>query len=963
MRHKIIIACLLTCCFGTISGCSLDEVFNLDVSKNACKGVKSLEIYTFDEHGKVKSRELCSEGDACTKDNNYRGALKYGICPDDISICQTGEDGVYCSVCERDKILCERNKNCVDPLTDNEHCGARGYCNSDDKESEHYAGQKCDTANGFSCVNGECFSERACEAGVKYPTCEGQNVVKCVSNKTQVSDTCDDKLTTCVEGACVPKQCDLNGKDDLCDLKKPNIRLFCNNGVMDQQNCEEIGKVCVAGECKTQKCEELNIIDKTCDGQVYRTCDSEGRVEYKTCGDAETCVDGEGCGVQCDRDSCDSSNPQLVKICRSGVFEDQLCDKDMYCKDAKCVCSIGEKRCSEQGVEVCVEKNGAYGWELIEACTSDKPLCDAEGFFCHDGIRGIGSPCQLVIKENDKNHTEDDDPVVKRCEDISLKIEILKNEYDKNKKELTSDYTRRTQCERVWDSYLSRKCSCLDLEADCDFDNEYKKFMKSISGKERKASYINMNKILLESTYASECYCTALRKKIEQQSNTGGGMAAQELAEWKMIYDNYCATDKVFFCREVLESIKVSPRLQSFYNAFCVDIVSGNMFGGFINTDRLSEMFGINPFSLQSVSFLLESIEKFFEYENNIFPANAKTRIRGCENVVVPEGMSLGCITPNSQITIMDMSTFWNGLSMMLSYGFLKWINTFVNEVFNQRVDFDAPNGYCVVGAYDLTLSGYAFDVFFSRAPVCGDGIVDPGEACEPDSTNADWCKDCRITTCGNGKVDDHEECDGETGLSDSQVCLDTCMLSKIYNEKPVIHPGYHDDSQTIGMADLINTAARHTEAVNAVCPEGTRKFSYTEPEILEEEYPEDNIPLTDFVGRLGYDVCLKACETDKDCRENYKCLDLPTRAPCLNETVEDVINGGESQKACLSPKLFEVFSTMRNLVFQHDREESLDPESDYYAPECNKDKSCCGSLEKDWKTPNASYVLNYPIE
>lgn len=91
------------------------------------------------------------------------------------------------------------------------------------------------------------------------------------------------------------------------------------------------------------------------------------------------------------------------------------------------------------------------------------------------------------------------------------------------------------------------------------------------------------------------------------------------------------------------------------------------------------------------------------------------------------------------------------------------------------------------------------------REPYCGDGVVDPGEVCdfgdnlsgdgcrsdclseevcgdgildphvgEACDVDEDWCVDCRVITCGDGVVDAHEECDdGNDTYLDG--CDDAC--------------------------------------------------------------------------------------------------------------------------------------------------------------------------------------------
>lgn len=52
--------------------------------------------------------------------------------------------------------------------------------------------------------------------------------------------------------------------------------------------------------------------------------------------------------------------------------------------------------------------------------------------------------------------------------------------------------------------------------------------------------------------------------------------------------------------------------------------------------------------------------------------------------------------------------------------------------------------------------------------PRCGDGNVDPGEACDDGDTDSVTCTDdCRLETCGNGQLDPGEACDLGPGNAD----------------------------------------------------------------------------------------------------------------------------------------------------------------------------------------------------
>ena len=65
------------------------------------------------------------------------------------------------------------------------------------------------------------------------------------------------------------------------------------------------------------------------------------------------------------------------------------------------------------------------------------------------------------------------------------------------------------------------------------------------------------------------------------------------------------------------------------------------------------------------------------------------------------------------------------------------------------------------------------------RSAVCGDGVVEGDEECDPvDDGARDGCRlDCTINLCGNGIVDEGEECDEGT-WSDTNVCKPDCTFN-----------------------------------------------------------------------------------------------------------------------------------------------------------------------------------------
>ncbi|MBQ9242107.1 MAG: hypothetical protein IJ165_02580 [Proteobacteria bacterium] len=222
-----------------------------------------------------------------------------------------------------------------------------------------------------------------------------------------------------------------------------------------------------------------------------------------------------------------------------------------------------------------------------------------------------------------------------------------------------------------------------------------------------------------------------------------------------------------------------------------------------------------------------------------------------------------------------------------------------VEGMLGRGVSFTAPNGYCVVGAYDLTISGYYFNSFF-------------------------------LTKAQDGSM----------------------KAAGFHNQ---------DNPKIDGYVDLVNSKPKHPEAAKVVqagkCPAGSVGFSLTEPLIYgtsNRSVDGKDMDVVDYVIRIGTDVCLKACsdvEHSSDCREGYKCMKIPTEAPCAYEEVNDVIARGQYKTACIAEETYNTIVRARNLAhFGEDGTERPTKESEH----C-RDGLCCGSLERDWKTENVS--------
>ena len=97
-------------------------------------------------------------------------------------------------------------------------------------------------------------------------------------------------------------------------------------------------------------------------------------------------------------------------------------------------------------------------------------------------------------------------------------------------------------------------------------------------------------------------------------------------------------------------------------------------------------------------------------------------------------------------------------------------------------------------------------------------------------------------------------------------------------------------------------------------CPDGSTLFSYELNKQLAKNIEKDamgaNIKANIGLDvNIGFDMCLKSCETSDDCRkdEGYSCVEIPNGVPAENQTVDDV----PKKKACFDAANIEYFTQM----------------------------------------------------
>lgn len=215
------------------------------------------------------------------------------------------------------------------------------------------------------------------------------------------------------------------------------------------------------------------------------------------------------------------------------------------------------------------------------------------------------------------------------------------------------------------------------------------------------------------------------------------------------------------------------------------------------------------------------------------FPDFFSKDIQGCQGIVAPEGMTIGCFRDsNITVTSQDgtkgyegsgLKAFVDSLEKNEQFGDkLKPYASKLHKILTNGVAFSSTNGYCLAATIDIKAKGLV------------------------------------------------------------AVALANDVLS--------------------ALVSLVNTGD-HSKAKlgTVVCPEGGVKFDY---EIAKTV----NKGLYGLDLNVGFDMCLKSCETDADCRQNegYTCVDIPNGVPAENETQQ-------VQKACFDKDNLDYFKNLTN--------------------------------------------------
>ena len=216
-----------------------------------------------------------------------------------------------------------------------------------------------------ACLDGECVG---CAEG--DAVCKDGAVQTCTAGRWATAEVCD---SVCEEGECVAECTESRSQ---CSGSR---RQTCVGGIyVDDTQCQFL---CKEGECTGECMPDSRRCNPDAETES-QSCDVEGLWGAgKPCPADTFCVAGDCKPCSPGAMRCSDAGPQECSESGEWVNKGACVAPLAACLDGACVtCSPGEQRCGDGAVEEC-QADGA-GWEVVETCSGDTPVCLDETKTC-----------------------------------------------------------------------------------------------------------------------------------------------------------------------------------------------------------------------------------------------------------------------------------------------------------------------------------------------------------------------------------------------------------------------------------------------------------------------------------------------------------------------------------------------------------------------------------------------------
>ncbi|MBQ9817076.1 MAG: hypothetical protein IJM59_06415 [Proteobacteria bacterium] len=297
--------------------------------------------------GQVKCGEACIDPQT---NKSYCGAdaacAHYSDCAADGKTCENGTcvGGAPANDCGPGKVKC--GADCIDPLTDDKYCGADAACT-------HYS--NC-AKQGNACENGVCVGGTVNDCAPGKVKCGDNCVDPMTDNQYCGADSSCQKFTACVDDkTCAGGVCSAKPEDGKCPEGQVKCGESCidpqtNDGYCgadakceNYRSCEPDWS-CKGGECQAPIDCGSQVF---CQGSCYFPLES-----WKFCGADEFCSNYTSCkkGEICEDGKCKPTNCKDGQVmCYDAGCIDPLANNDYCGANEECqmydVCGLGDETC------------------------------------------------------------------------------------------------------------------------------------------------------------------------------------------------------------------------------------------------------------------------------------------------------------------------------------------------------------------------------------------------------------------------------------------------------------------------------------------------------------------------------------------------------------------------------------------------------------------------------------------